>query len=750
MHKIKKWIKRILIFLAGGTVLLALFVILFYYSVSLGFFGKLYSKEELKAFKNEMASQVYSEDGVLIGKFFDKDRINVKYDQIPPHLIHALIATEDARYFEHEGVDFRSLIRVLFKSIILRDRSAGGGSTITQQLVKNMYGRKNFGPITILVVKNKEIILARRLESVYTKEEILTLYLNTIPFGENIYGIGSAAQRFYGCKVSDLTIDQSAVLVGMLKANTYYNPRLHPEHALARRNIVMQQMHKYGYLSSDTLKKLEVLPLKLNYGNLSKDGIANYFLVQVRREARDILEEVNKTSKKQWDIEKDGLIIKTTLNNSLQSYAVKAFHDHLKLMQARLDQQYKTAHYAKKLQVLAEKELQKLGRYDVRDSIYKQYVFDWDGIRADSISVLDSVKRSLSLLHAGMIALDPQSGAVRTWVGGIDFYTQAYDQVTAKKQLASTFKPILYAAALETGKMPCDYLDNSEIVLSDYNNWTPQNYDHSVGGKYSLAAALALSMNIPTVHLFFEVGYEEVNYLWKKMRFSSILEDKPSIALGSTTASLKELARAYASFANGGYAIQTYSIQSILTPNGDTLFIKYDSLKKEEILTEKTSILMNGILQKTINSGTGRAIRSTYNLNIPLAGKTGTSQNYSAAWFVAYNPGLIVATRAGANSSKIHFSNGANGSASRLALPLIGLYLKSAQSDSTTQQLVSHSFSALPEEYADAFNCVDYKKETTAHKVLGVFKKKKSTLEKEKKKAERKKKRLLKRKKRKG
>jgi penicillin-binding protein 1A len=428
---------------------------------------------------------------------------------------------------------------------------------------------------------------------------------------------------------------------------------------------------------------------------------------------------------------------------------MKAFHAHLKVMQARLDKQYKTERYAKKLQALAEKELRKQGRFDVRDSIYKQYVFDWDGIRADSISVLDSVKRSLTLLHSGMIALDPQTGAVRTWVGGIDFYTQPYDQVNAKKQLASTFKPILYAAALETGKMPCDYLDNSEIVLSDYNNWTPQNYDHSVGGKYSLAAALSLSMNIPTVHLFFEVGFEEVNYLWKKMQFSSILENKPSIALGSTSASLKELARAYASFANGGYAIHTYTIQSILTPNGDTLFIKQDSLEKEEIITEKTSILINGILQKTINAGTGRAIRSTYNLSVPLAGKTGTSQNYSAAWFVAYNPGLIVATRAGANSSKIHFSNGANGSASRLALPLIALYLKSAQSDSTTQELVSHSFPALPEEYADAFNCEDYKKETTADKVLGVFKKKNSTLEKEKKKADRKKKRLLKRQKRK-
>jgi len=750
MLKFKKWIKRILIFLAGGTALLALFVILFYYSVSLGFFGKLYSKDQLKSFKNEMASQVYSEDGVLIGKFFDKDRINVKYEQIPPHLIHALIATEDARYFEHEGVDFRSLIRVLFKTIILRDRSAGGGSTITQQLLKNMYGRKNFGPITMLVVKNKEIILAQRLESVYSKEEILTLYLNTVPFGENIYGIGSAAQRFYGCNVSELSIDQSAVLVGMLKANTYYNPRLHPEHALARRNTVMQQMHKYGYLPSDSLNKLKALPLKLNYGNLSKDGNANYFLVQVRKEARNILDEVNKTSTKQWDIEKDGLIINTTLNNTLQSYAIKAFHDHLKVMQARLDKQYKTAYYAKKLQTLAEKELRKQGRLDIRDSIYKQYVFDWDGIRTDSISVIDSVKRSLTILHAGMIALDPQSGAVRTWVGGIDFYTQPYDQVTAKKQLASTFKPILYAAALETGKMPCDYLSNEEIVLSDYNNWSPQNYDHSVGGKYSLAAALANSKNIPTVHLYIETGFEEVNYLWKKMGFSSILEDEPSSALGTVSASLKELVTAYSSFANGGYAINSYTIELITTANGDTLYRKMPTKEKEEIITAKTSMLMNGILQKAINEGTGTAMRNTYNVHLPLAGKTGTSQNFANAWFVAYNPSLIVATRVGANFSSIHFSNGSNGSGGRLALPLVGKTLAQAQENPKLVDEINQNFPSLPLELEGAFDCEDYKEETAAQKVLGIFKNKNSTLEKEQKKAERKKKRLLRRKKRRG
>ncbi len=745
MLKTKKWLKRIVIFLLGSIGLVALFVILFYYSVSLGFFGKLYTKEELKAFKNEMASQVYSDDGVLIGKFFDKDRINVKYEQIPLHLIHALIATEDARYFEHEGVDFRGLIRVLFKTIILQDHRSGGGSTINQQLLKNMYGRKNFGAITILVNKNKEAILAKRLESVYTKEEILTIYLNTIPFGENIYGIGSASQRFFGCTVSELSIDESAVLIGMLKANTYYNPRLHPDHALMRRNIVMRQMQKYGYLVEDSLQKLKRLPIKLNYGNLSKDGIANYFLVHVRKEARDIIEEVNKHSVKQWDIEKDGLIIKTTLNNDLQSYAVAAFYNHLKVMQQRLIKQYQLPQYKAKLQAMAEHELRRISLFEQRDSIYKQYIFDWDGIKMDSISVLDSVKNVFTLLHAGMIALDPKSGAVRLWVGGIDFRSQSYDQVMAKRQFASTFKPILYAAALEMGKMPCDYIDNDKITLSDYNNWSPQNYDHSVGGEYSIAAALALSMNIPTVRLFFEVGFQEVDYLWKKMGFSSILENKPSVALGAVSANLKELVTAYSSFANGGVAVNSYTIQMITNINGDTLYQNQGVEENEEVIVKKTSQLINGILQKAINEGTGTALRNIYNVTIPLAGKTGTSQNYSDAWFVAYNPGLVVAARVGANSPSIHFSNGANGSGARLALPLVGLFLKQAEENPKLLPLITHSFPSLPAKYADAFNCEDFKEETAADRVFSVFKKKSSTLEKENKKAERKKRRLSKR-----
>lgn len=742
------WLRKIIIFTLGGIALIVLSVFLFYYSVSLGFFGPLYSKQELKAFENEMASQVFTSDGQLIGKFFDKNRTNVKYKDIPPFMINALVATEDARYFEHEGIDFRSLLRVLVKSILLGDKSAGGGSTITQQLLKNMYGRKNFGPITMLVNKNKEIILAQRLESVYNKEDILTLYLNTVPFGENIYGVGSASQRFFGVPTSELKIEQAAVLIGMLRANTFYNPRLHADNAIDRRNVVFQQMQKYNYLSQDSVNKLVALPLILDYGDLNKDGIANYYLVHVRSEAHDIIKKINENSTEHWNIEKDGLIINTTLDYKLQSYALESFREHLSIMQSRLVQQYQSEKYKNKLQTIAEKELKRIGQLERKDEVRKQFLFDWDGYYSDSISVIDSVKHAMTLLHSGLIALDPQTGGVKVWVGGIDFNSQNYDQVLAKRQLASTFKPILYAAAMEIGKKPCDYISNSTITLTDFNNWSPDNYDHSSGGEYSLAAALAYSKNIPSVRLFFDVGFDEVNYLWKKMGFESVLENKPSIALGTADASVYELARAYSSFANGGYSVATYTIQSIISPKGDTIYSKARAEEQEEILLPITALYMNQILQKAINKGTGKSIRNNYNVNLPLAGKTGTSQGFSDAWFVAYNPSIIIATRVGANSPSIHFYSGANGSGGRLALPLVANLLAKAQNDSTILTNINTSFPDILAKYSNALKCDDYIEETAMDKVLGAFKSKNTTLEKEKKKAKRKKKKgLFKRKK---
>lgn len=726
-------LKRALKFFLKLTLLLAIVITSFITAVNYDVFGHIYTKEELLDFNNETASLVVSDNGTIIGKYFNENRTNANYEQFPEHLIHALVATEDARYFEHSGVDTRSLLRVLFKTILQNNKRSGGGSTITQQLAKNMYGRADFGPLTMLINKTKEGIQAYRLEQTFNKEEILTLYLNTVSFGENVFGIEAASLRYYNKHVSDLTIEESAVLVGILKANTYYNPRLYPDHALKRRTVVLQQMNKYEYLSDKAFDSINKLPLELQYTNLATENKAGYFLTNVKKEATEILDQINKNSEKQWDLEKDGLTIKTTLDLDMQNAALLAYKRHLGTMQQKIRKQYRNSYYKKELNKVVTKQLKQLGLYDQKFKKSKQVIFNWNEHYTDSISVIDSLRLENTLLHAGLLAINPNTGAIKTWVGGIDFNSHPYDQIHAQRQLASTFKPIVYAAAIEEERSPCDYLANDPITLTDYEGWNPENADKSTGGKYSMTGALMGSKNIPTVNLFLETGFKPIDTLWKKMNFSATLENTPSLPLGTTTASVYELAYAYASFANGGFTVKPQSIISISTPDGKTLY-QHKALQKEQILEERTTHLMNAILQKAVNEGTGTALRNQYGVKLPLAGKTGTSQNYADAWFVGYNPNLIMVSRVGAASPKIHFNN-ANGSGGRLALPLVARTLKKVQHKKHYQK----EFPPLSEELQSELDCEDFKEKTGLENFFDLFKKKKTSFEKEQEKAERKK-----------
>jgi len=731
---LKKSIKFIILTLVLLAVAFGIFIATVFY----GGFGHLHTSEELQEFKNQTATLVLSEEGQLIGKFYAENRTNIKFEQLPEHLVNALVATEDARYFEHEGVDSRSLLRVLFKTILSNQKSSGGGSTINQQLAKNMFGRKNYGPLTMLVNKTKEALLAYRLESIYSKEEILTLYLNTIPFGENVLGIEAASRRFFNKPIGKIRIEEAAVLVGILKANTYYNPRLYPQNAIKRRNVVLSQMEKYNYLEPEFTDSLQKLPLKLDYANLESEGPANYFLVQVKNEVNKILKAVNNANKTNYDITKDGLTINTTLNLSLQKQALNAYQSHLSIMQNRLSSQYQSSDERKTINSLVTKELQRLKLNARANEKKNRELFDWNGFYTDSISIRDSIRHSLTLLHAGLLALDPQTGAIRTWVGGIDFRTQPYDQIYAQRQIASTFKPILYAAALEQGIMPCTYLDNDPLILSDFDNWQPQNYDRSTGGNYSMAAALAKSMNIPTINLFLQVPFVELDSLWKKLGFSQTLVNKPSTALGTPNASIYELAVAYSAFSNGGYHIEPQSIVSIKTADGTAIY-RNKLLKPQEtdrVIHENTSQLMTAMLRKAIVEGTGSSLKNKFNITMPLAGKTGTSQDYSDAWFAAFTPKLVMVTRVGASLPTVRFNSGANGAGSTLALPLIAKTLK------YVQPMYNTNFAPLPEELGDALDCEDFTEDSGLEKFFeGLFKKDKTTLEKAQRRAERKAKR---------
>ena len=375
-----------------ALIILALPVV-FVVSVYTGVFGHLQTRKELLNYKNATATTVLSAEGELIGNIFSENRTNIAFGQIPPNLINALVATEDSRFFEHKGIDSRSLFRVLFKSLLLNNPNSGGGSTISQQLAKNMFGRKKSGRLALLIIKTKEAILAHRLEKTFSKEEILTLYLNTVSFGENIYGIGTASRRYFNKKVELLKTEESAVLVGMLKANTFYNPRLHPGNATLRRNTVLKQMEKHKYLNTYQADSLCKLPLIQNYIDIESEGPADYFLVSVKNEAERILQNVDSLNGGKWSIEEDGLVITTTLNLTLQRYALKSFREHLSVMQKRLNDQYQTPSGKKMISQIAEQELKSLNMEGRSGEMNLRQVFDWNGSHSDSISVADSLKR---------------------------------------------------------------------------------------------------------------------------------------------------------------------------------------------------------------------------------------------------------------------------------------------------------------------------------------------------------------------
>ncbi len=709
---------KVILFIPAAVLIFFIFLIL---AVRLGAFGRLPGEEELRSYRGATASLVLSEDGRIIGRYFHQNRTNVSYNHLPQHLVGALVATEDARFYRHRGIDARSLARVALRSVILNDPGSGGGSTISQQLAKNIFGRERRGLLSLPVNKVRESLIALRLERLYTKEEILTLYLNTVPFGENVYGIEAASRRYFDKGTEHLTVDESAMLVGMLAANTLYNPRLFPERALRRRNIVISRMEGQGYLQPEEADSITSLPLALDYVNLEAANPAGYFLVQVRREAESILEGVYDATGRRWKLEEDGLLINTTLNQRLQNHAVKSFHRHLPPLQEILRSHYSTRAGEMLLNDIAQREIQRLNLTERASDTVFMRVFDWEGSYNSSITVYDSLLQALTLLHAGMMAMDPLTGAVRMYLGGIDHHTQPFDQVTARRQMASAFKPVLYATALEMGIRPCKYYDNDSIVVEDYDNWTPVNYSREYGGQYSMAGALAASMNIPTFNLFLEVGYDDVEHMWDEMGFSFPLAKTPALALGTAEASIREAAVAYAVFANGGYRVEPYTIVSIQAPDGEVIYHREQSVTANRILSGRSVILMNAMLQKAVNEGTGATMRSAYGVTLPLAGKTGTSQNHADAWFAAYNPSLVIVSRAGSSTRAVHFVHGAHGSGAALALPLVALTMRAVQQDRILNNRFAAVFPDLPPALEMMLQCPDYREKGVMDRFLDRF-----------------------------
>ena len=696
--------RKILIYITALFSAAILLIVLCFLLVYFGVFGSLPDKTELEAISNEEASLVYSSENILIGEYFAENRTNIRWEDIPPHLINALIATEDKRFFTHKGFDTRSYFRVFLKSILLSNNSGGGGSTLTQQLIKNLFGRNDYGFISLPVNKIKEIILASRIENLYSKEQLILLYFNSVPFGEDVYGVETASHRYFNKNTRDLKIEESAVLVGMLKANTYFNPRLNPANSLARRNMVLKLMTKAHYITVQASDSLQKLPLELDYENVSTNPPAGYFVYQVKKKTSELLESIRINTGKEYNLEKDGLKIYTTLNMSVQELATKAVKKQLAPMQKILDKELESYHIKAKWY---KNQKRRSNTYE-KDILKRQMeVFEWEGISIKKISKTDSLWHYYKMLNAAVLITNPKNGAVLTWIGGNDFSTLPFDMVMSHRQIASAFKPFLYATALERGELPCLYLPNEVNKYPGYEDWEPQNFNHASTPDSNVALwyALANSMNLPTVDLYFRVGRENLMNTCNKLKFPTIVDDAPSIALGTLDLSLYETVRAYGAFANQGRMNELVMINKITDVNGNILFSR-KSAEQEEVFSKKTSQTITAILEKAINQGTGARIRSSYGIHAALAGKTGTAQNFSDAWFIAYTPDIVLGTWVGARTSDIHFFSG-KGSGSALALPIIANVLSGIEANQELQRKFLTSF-AIPDDIYSLLLCEPY------------------------------------------
>ena len=716
----KTWVKRSLI----GLFTIIGFFVLLYLCTYLGVFGKLPSKEELSTLKQAEASQVLDKNEKLIGKYYIYDRQPLTFQEFPQHLLDALIATEDARFYEHSGVDNISLLRVFIKNILLGDESAGGGSTITLQLAKNLYNRKDYALLSIVINKFRESIIARRIERIYDKEEILALYLNTVSFPDNTYGIESASQKFFNKTTSQLTIAEAATLVGTLKANSYYNPRVNIERSKLRRDIVLDQMVKYNHLVKDSAQIIKKDSLILDYHSFNHDvGLAPYFRAQVKKELQKKLKEIKKPNGDSYDLYRDGLVIHTTLDASMQKYAEESMKEHLKPLQKAFEDSYSSkAPWHDK--TIVEKIVQSLPIYkqlkadgfteaqilDTLNIKRDTEVFSWEEDSERKISVLDSIQHFLKFLNTGMLSIEPQTGAIRTYIGGIDYRYFKYDHVSqSERQVGSTFKPIVYTAAIENGMKPCKYYTLDAITYTNYDDWKPSNSGNKVANpehvNYSLEKALSQSVNTIAVKVLNDVGINAVIQQAEKMGITKELPKEPSLALGVAEISLKEVAGAYASFVNNSIGVNPYFISKIEDKEGNILASYEPEATKEKAYSDYTRQVLLQMMKETVNSGTASRLRSTYNLKNALAGKTGTTQDNKDGWFVGITPNLVTVTWVGNDNYNIGFKTTGIGQGANSALPIFAKFYQKLNADSEFNSITKSNFEQVSQKVLKDLDC---------------------------------------------
>lgn len=681
--------KAVRIFWKSLLIGWAAFVV-FLIALNLGLFGKLPSLAELENPSMLSSSEIYGSDGTLMGKYYTKDRTNVKYGDISPNVINALIATEDERFYQHSGIDAKGTARaVLFLG------TKGGASTITQQLAKNMLEQgltKNI--VRRVIEKFKEWIISVKLERNFTKEEILALYLNTVAFSDNLYGIGNASRTFFQKDPDRLSVEEAAVLVGMVNGPTIFNPRRNPKNALDRRNLVLNRMVTNGYLKESEANLLKAKPIQLNYKKLDENaGIAPYFRDVLRDEVKKWCKE-NKNPKtgNPYDIYKDGLKIYTTINPRMQEYAEIAVFRHMQKLQAVFNQQtnIKTGSVwkSKDGERVLENAMKQSDRWknmkedevpekDIRASFNVKVpmkIFAWNQKREKDtvMSPLDSIKYHKQMLQTGFLVVDPYNGEVKAWVGGIDFKTFKFDHVNleTKRQVGSTFKPLLYTLGVTNGYTPETPFPSGPINMGN---------KVITGSGGPMAICLAYSKNPGAVFLINQLGVQRTVDFAKQCGIESNIPKVPSIALGSADISLIEMVRAYTMFPGRGFNVKPYFISRIEDRNGNVLATF--TTKGEEVISEADAYVMTKMMQGVVDFGTGRAIRGAYGISAEMAGKTGTTNDNADGWFIGFTPQILAGVWVGADDPFLRLLNTTGGA--QMAMPAYAYFFQELYKDKT-------------------------------------------------------------------
>lgn len=698
-----------------GIFLFSFFVLL----VWLGMFGSVPGNEDLTNIENHTASEVFTSDGKLMGRYFIVNRLTIGNKNIPRHVINALIATEDSRFFEHKGIDYISLGRVLLKTMLAGNKSQGGGSTISQQLARNLFPRTGNSMFDLAVNKVKEAIIASRLERIYSKDQVLNLYLNTVSFGEEIFGIETASQRFFSKPAGDLYPYEAATLIGMLAANTAYSPRLYPKQSMKRRNIVLRRMEKQGWIDPGDYSKWIAEPIHLNYRRIDHNtGIAPYFRDILQKELENYLKENFGDS---INLYTDGLRIYTSIESGIQAFADDAVRQQMSRLQKEFNEHWRNQSPWEENTGLFIESLRESNRYRklLADGHTETKIMqllaksistrpdDPEGKRG-KISPLDSIRQSLLTLHAGFLAIDPSTGFILAWVGGINHEMFQYDHVTSKRQVGSTFKPIVYAAALEKGIKPCDYFSNEKRIYKNYDDWAPSNSNGYYDGYYSMKGALAHSVNSISAELILQTGISRVIALAMEMGIDSPIPEVPSIALGAADISLKEMVYAYSSFLNQGQTVSPVTMLKIEDRHGNILYSHKQAAAKNGVIAKETALTMIHMLKEVADSGTARSLYNVYQLKAELGGKTGTTQNNADGWFIGFTPNILAGCWVGAENPSVHFRTTNLGQGAHTALPVFARFIQKIENSPNHKVYTSGTFPLLPAHLEKEFDCPDF------------------------------------------